>query len=75
MINITIGTNLSRKTVIANEGASLRSVLTDNGVNANATIHIDGMPVDREELDYSLAELDVEEGSYLIAVVKADNAK
>lgn len=74
MINITIGTNLSRKNVIANEGASLRSVLKDNGVNPNATIHIDGMPVDSEELDLSLAELDVTEGSYLIAVVKADNA-
>ena len=75
MINLTIGTNTSRKRVIVDPNTSLSQVLTDNEVNTSVgTIHIDGMPITRDDYSKTLSELGVQDNAYIISVAKADNA-
>lgn len=75
MINLTIGTNTSRKRVIVDPNTSLSQVLTDNEVNTSVgTIHIDGMPIARDDYSKTLSELGVQDNAYIISVAKADNA-
>lgn len=75
MINLTIGTNTSRKRVIVDPDTTLAEVLSNNDVNTSVgSIHIDGVPVSRNDYDKTLAELDVKDNAYIISVAKADNA-
>ncbi|MCQ2968553.1 MAG: hypothetical protein MJ191_00255 [Clostridium sp.] len=75
MINVTIGTNTSRKRVIVEENKTLREILAENEVNtAVGTVHVDGIPVSVSEMGQTLAELNISDGAYIIAVAKADNA-
>ena len=76
MLNITIGTNTSRKQVITSPDTVLRKLLQDNGVNVGVgTIHIDGIPLQIGDLDKTLGELGVTNQAYIISVAKADNAQ
>jgi len=75
MINITIGTNTSRKKVIVDPDTTLREVLTENGVNTGVgTIHMDGLPLTASDLGRTLADIGVQDNAYIISVAKADNA-
>lgn len=75
MINLTIGTNTSRKRVIVDPDTTLAEVLSNNDVNTSVgSIHIDGVPVSRNDYDKTLTELDVKDNAYIISVAKADNA-
>lgn len=75
MINVTIGTNTSRKKVIVDPNTTLADVLADNGVNTSVgTIHVDGMPISRSDYEKTLSELDIKDNAYIISVAKADNA-
>ena len=76
MLNITIGTNTSRKKVIVAPNLTLRAALEQNGVNTNVgTICIDGNPKVASDLDKTLAELNVQNNAFIISVAKADNAQ
>lgn len=76
MINVTIGTNTSRKKVVIDPNTKLSDLLADNGVNTSVgTIHIDGMPISRSDYDKTLSELDIKDNAYIISVAKADNAQ
>ena len=76
MLNITIGTNTSRKKVIVAPNMTLRAVLEQNNVNTNVgTICIDGNPQIASNLDKTLEELNVNNNSFIISVAKADNAR
>lgn len=75
MLNVTIGTNTSRKKVIVDPNTTLNDVLTENEVNTSVgTIHIDGNAISRADYGKTLAELGVETNAYIISVAKADNA-
>ena len=76
MLNITIGTNTSRKQIIASPDTVLRNLLQDNGVNLSVgAIHIDGQSISVGDLDKTLEELGVENKAFIISVAKADNAQ
>jgi len=75
MLNITIGTNTSRKKVIVEPNKVLREVLEENGVNTGVgTIHIDGTPLQVGDLNKTLEEIGVTDKAYIISIAKADNA-
>lgn len=75
MLNITIGTNTSRKKVIVSPDKTLREVLAENEVNTNVgTIYMDGIPVQVSDLGKTLSEIGVTDNAFIISVAKADNA-
>lgn len=77
MINLTIGTNTERTSVIVEPDAVVGQVLADNNVNtASAAIHLNGTLIPGCDLDQTFEELGVEDdtAAMLIAVVKADSA-
>lgn len=75
MINITIGTNTSRKKIVVDPNTTLREILSENGVNTGVgTIHIDGVPVTVSDLGKTLTEMGVTDNAFIISVAKADNA-
>lgn len=75
MINITIGTNTSRKKIVVAPSRVLRELLEENGVNIGVgTINIDGFAISREDLNKTLDELGVTNNALIISVAKADNA-
>lgn len=75
MINVTIGTNTSRKRVVVDPDTTLRDILNENGVNTGVgTIHIDGVPVTVSDLGKTLNEMGVTDNAFIISVAKADNA-
>lgn len=76
MLNITIGTNTSRKQVVTSPDTVLRTLLQENGVNVGVgTIHIDGIPLQIGDLDRTLGDLGVTNQAFIISVAKADNAQ
>lgn len=75
MLNITVGTNTSRKKVVVAPNTTLRKILSDNGVNTSVgTLSIDGTILSSSDLDKTLEELNVANNAYIIQVAKADNA-
>ena len=77
MINLTIGTNTERKTVLVQPTDVLANVLEENNViTTSAAIHLNGSLIPGCDLDQSFEELGVEDDTQamLIAVVKADSA-
>jgi len=75
MIRVTVGTNTSRETIIVQESATPKQVLTQAGARfETATIHLDGAVLKVDEMNKPLSELGVSESCTLIAVTKTDNA-
>lgn len=81
MINVTVGNNLKRKSVLVNENKTLKSVLEEQHIDySRGMMNIDGAPLSAGELNKTFAELgysgEVEgkDSCYLLNVVKADNA-
>lgn len=76
MINVTIGSNMSRRTVTVDESTTtLRSVLDENGLDYNRfTVHLDGDTVTADKLDKTFAENGVFENCFLVSVSKTDSA-
>ena len=77
MINLTIGTNTERKTVIVEPTEVLSEVLAENDViTSSAAIHLNGSLIPGCDLDSTFEDLGVEDdtSAMLIAVVKADSA-
>lgn len=75
MINVKVGSNTSRKTVIVPSDRTLRSVLDENEVSyGTAQLHLDGSPLGPGDLDKTFDQIGITSGCYLIAVTKTDNA-
>lgn len=75
MIKVTVGNNLSRKSVIVEETATLREVLEDNEINyTTGMTALDGATLKAGDLDKTFADFGISEKCYLLNVVKADNA-
>lgn len=73
MIKVTVGTNTSRKSVMVNPTASVKSVLLENGIDyAKGGIHLDGLAIAGESLNKSFADHGISEDCILLSVVKAD---
>ena len=78
MINLRIGTNTQRKTIIVEGDRPLNEILEEEEINVQgAALHLDGSLIPGCDTDNSLFELGIADGSNasLIAVVKADSAK
>lgn len=76
MINVTVGSNMNRRTVSVDESTTtLRSVLENNGIDYNRfTVHLDGDPVTNDKLDKTFAENGVFDNCFLVSVSKTDSA-
>ena len=78
MINLTIGTNTERKSVIVEPNQTLKDVLAQNDINVNGcALHLNGSLIAGVDVDETLTDLGVVDGTkaMLIAVVKADSAQ
>ena len=75
MIKVTIGTNTDRTEKIVNENKILSEFLTENRIGTNTQIFLDGNPISREMYSKTLTEVGINDGAFLIAVVKQDCAK
>ena len=75
MIQVTIGNNLKRETVIVDANSTLRKALEDAGVDySRGMMTLDGSTLGAGELDKTFAEFGIKEKCFLLNVVKADNA-
>lgn len=75
MIQVIVGNNMKRSTVIVDENSTLRKVLEENNVDyAIGMTSLDGAPLGAGDLDKTFASFGVTEKCYLLNVVKADNA-
>ena len=75
MLQIKVGTNTSRQTLIVPESDTPKDVLEKADVDYGiATIHLDGSVLSASEMNTSLGDLGITESAQLIAVVKQENA-
>ena len=75
MISVTIGTNTKRTRISMDPNTTLRQALEANEVNYSvATVHMDGCSLQPGDLDKTFADFGVTDSTYLIAVIKQDNA-
>lgn len=75
MIQVTVGNNLKKSTVIVDERDTLRKTLEDAGIDyTKGMMHLDGATLGAGELDKSFADFGIKEKCFLLNVVKADNA-
>ena len=75
MIKVTVGNNVKRDTVIVEETATLRSVLEDAEIDyTRGTMHLDGASLNPGDLDKTFADFGIKDRTFLLNVVKADNA-
>ena len=75
MISVTVGTNLSRETIIVPPATTIKKVLEENHVNyEKASLHLDGAVLKSGEINKTLADFGITERCSIIAVTKIDNA-
>lgn len=75
MIKVTVGNNLSRKSVIVPETSTLREILEANEINYNTGMtSLDGASLAPGDIDKTFSDFGIAEKCYLLNVVKADNA-
>lgn len=75
MIKVTVGNNVKRNSVIVDEATTLRAVLEDNEIDyTRGTMHLDGSTLQPGDLDKTFEQMGIREKTFLLNVVKADNA-
>lgn len=75
MINVLMGNNTNRKTVIVNPNTSIRKALEDNGMEvAGKTYTLNSRTLSPDDYDKTFTDLGVTDRCYLLCVAKADNA-
>ena len=75
MIRVTVGSTLSRNTVMVNEETTIRTILEENSIDySRGMTTLDGSPLQAGQMDKTLPELGITERCILMNVVKADNA-
>lgn len=74
-IQVKIGTNTKRETVMVNDDITPKKALEGQRIDyAKATVSLDGCPLSVKEMNTTFAELGVKDTAQLIAVIKTDNA-
>ena len=75
MIQVKIGNNLSRKTVMVESSSTLREVLTNNEVDySRGTVTLDGAALPAGSLDKTFDDFGIDEVCYLSSIIKTDNS-
>lgn len=75
MIKVVIGNNLKREVKIVNNTATPRQMLEEAGIDySRGFATLDGMTLTPGDLDKTFAQHGITEKTYLLHVVKADNA-
>lgn len=75
MVNVLVGTNTSRESVIVEETMTPKQIFEKQGIDyTRANVHLDGAALKASEMNTSLKDLKIEDKCTLIAVVKGDNA-
>lgn len=75
MIQIKLGNNLSRQTVMVDSSSTLREVLSNNGVDySRGTVTLDGAALPAGSLDKTFDDFGITEVCYLSSIIKTDNA-
>lgn len=75
MINVVVGNNMGRKSVIVDENTTLKKVLEENNIDYTVGMtSLDGATLGAGELNKTFADFGIAEKCYLLNVVKADNA-
>lgn len=75
MVQVIVGNNVKRNTVVVSPETTLRTVLEENNIDySRGVMHLDGASLNPGDLDKSFATLGITEKCYLLNVVKADNA-
>ena len=73
MIKVTVGNNLTRKTVTIDPEMTIRQLLDEQGINGGV-LTLDGCYLEHSDLDRSFSDYGVVESAVLLSIVKADNA-
>jgi len=75
MIKVTMGTTVKRVSDVFGADTTLRSALDQHGIDyTSGTMHLDGSPLDADDLDRTFADHGIIDKCFLLNVVKADNA-
>ncbi|MBQ9613045.1 MAG: hypothetical protein IJV14_10735 [Lachnospiraceae bacterium] len=75
MLNVTIGNNINRRTVLLPEDTTIREALEQNEIDYSVGMtSLDGSTLTPGQMDKTFAELGITDRCYLLNVVKADNA-
>lgn len=73
MIQLKIGNNMKRDTVLVDENTTLRQALENAGINYGVGVTtLDGCPLKPGDMDKSFASFGITEKAMLLNVVKAD---
>lgn len=76
MINITVGSNTSRRKVMADESKTVADLLREENIDfSTSTIYVDGGTLKAGETNKTIGELGLTDDSTIIAVVKLDCAQ
>ena len=74
-IKLKLGTNTDKRTVIVDGAMTPKEIFLDNDIDfASATIHLDGAALTSTQMNSSIETLGATDNSFLIAVVKMNNA-
>jgi len=75
-VNVKIGTNLDRASIVVSSDRTIREILEDNEIQyATTTIYVDGATVQPGDMDKSLDGFGIQETCYIIAATKTSNAR
>jgi hypothetical protein len=75
IVNVKVGTNLNRTTVMVASDTTIRKILEDNGINyETSTVYLDGINLKAGEMDKTLNDFNIAENCYIIAAQKTENA-
>lgn len=78
MIKLTIGTNTTKKVVLAEADKPVKDILSECAVDVTrSALHLNGTLIPGADTELSLEELGIKDGAeaMLIAVIKADSAR
>lgn len=76
MINIIVGSNTSRRNVMVAEDKTIKDVLKDEGIDyTTSVVYIDGATTGPGDINKTVKDLGLVEGSTVISVTKLDCAR
>lgn len=73
-VSIKVGTSTGRSTVLVSDDQTVSQVLRENHIDySTAQVCWDGAPLGAADMGKTLADLNVQEGTYIIASQKTQN--
>ena len=75
LINVKVGTNLNRKSVLVEDTKTVKEILEQEEINySTSTIYLDGCTLTPAQMNGTLADNGITESCFLIAAQKTENA-